>query len=98
MTFLPRTPATIALAFARSSKSPFAFQTRSRGSVTASREGVFGLRPPDYSVIPPIRPSPPPPPPKPGLQKYLWAMTVAFSAVTVGYFYMNNNNDNYEYW
>jgi hypothetical protein len=103
MTFLSRSPATLALAF-RSSLSvvrslSLSNQMRSKRSVAATSEGgVFGLRPPDYLVIPPIRASPPPPPAKPGLQKYLWAITVTFSAVTVGYFYVNNNNDNYEYW
>jgi hypothetical protein len=109
MTVLSRSPAALALAFrsslsvvrssSSSSNSPFVVQMRSKRSVAATSEGgVFGLRPPDYSVIPPIRASPPPPPAKPGLQKYLWAITATFSAVIVGYFYMNNNNDNYEYW
>jgi hypothetical protein len=61
-------------------------------------EGIFGLRPIDYSIEPPIPHSPPPPPAKPGLQKYLFPFTLAFTATTVGYFYMNNKNDNYEYW
>lgn len=61
-------------------------------------EGIFGLRPIDYSIVPPIPHSPPPPPAKPGLQKYLFPFTLAFTAATVGYFCMNNKNDNYEYW
>ena len=60
--------------------------------------GAYGLRPPDYAVLPPIRPSPPPPPAKPGLSKYLWILTLGFSAISVAYFYANNKNDNYEYW
>jgi hypothetical protein len=60
---------------------------------------VFGMRPPDYDVLPPIRPSPPPPPAKPGfLRRYLWVLTMIASAASVGYFYVNNKNDNYEYW
>ena len=61
-------------------------------------EGIFGLRPIDYSIVPPIPTSPPPPPAKPGLQKYLFPFTLACTTATVGYFYMNNKNDNYEYW
>ena len=60
--------------------------------------GAFGLRPPDYAVLPPIRPSPPPPPARPGLSKYLWMLTLSFSAISIAYFYVNNKNDNYEYW
>lgn len=61
-------------------------------------EAIFGLRPIDYSVVPPIRYSPAPPPPKPGFQKYLFPLTLAFTAATVVYFYVNNKNDNYAYW
>lgn len=70
----------------------------SSGSEQQQVDGIFGLRPIDYSIVPPIPYSPPPPPAKPGLQKYLFPFTLAFTAATVGYFYMNNNNDNYEYW
>lgn len=61
-------------------------------------KGIFGMRPVDYSVVPPIRRSPPPPPPKPGVQKYLWVVTLIFGTATFGYFYVNNKNDNFEYW
>ena len=61
-------------------------------------EAIFGLRPIDYSIVPPIRYSPAPPPPKPGFQKYLFPLTLAFTAATVAYFYVNNKNDNYAYW
>ena len=61
-------------------------------------DAIFGLRPIDYSIRPPIQYSPPPPPAKPGFQKYLFPLTLLFTAGTVTYFYINNNNDNYEYW
>ena len=61
-------------------------------------EGIYGLRPVDYSILPPIRRTPPPPPLKPGFQKYLWPLTLVIGAATFGYFYVNNKNDNYEYW
>ena len=72
--------------------------TKSSVSDQQQVECIFGLRPIDYSIVPPIPKSPPPPPAKPGLQKYLFPFTLAFTAATVGYFYMNNKNDNYEYW
>mmetsp|Transcript_50541 Transcript_50541/g.107655 ORF Transcript_50541/g.107655 Transcript_50541/m.107655 type:complete len:235 (+) Transcript_50541:112-816(+) len=59
---------------------------------------VFGMRPVDYSVLPPIRHSPPAPPPKPGPRRLLYPATLMFMAATVGYFYVNNQNDNYAYW
>ncbi|KAL9179885.1 hypothetical protein ACHAXT_007855 [Thalassiosira profunda] len=59
---------------------------------------IFGMRPVDYSTKPPIRNPPPPPPPKPGMQKFLFPLTLLITAGTVGYFYVNNQNDNYEYW
>ena len=68
------------------------------GQFDASTELVYGMRPVDYSVLPPIRHSPPPPPVRPGFQKYLWPAVLLFTASTVGYFYVNNKNDNYEYW
>merc|ERR1711862_1049053 len=58
---------------------------------------IFGMRPIDYSVIPPICHSPPPPPIKPA-RKVLFPVTVLFSAGVTGYFYVNNNNDNLAYW
>eukprot|EP00578_Thalassiosira_sp_NH16_P011639 CAMPEP_0181123612 /NCGR_PEP_ID=MMETSP1071-20121207/26003_1 /TAXON_ID=35127 /ORGANISM="Thalassiosira sp., Strain NH16" /LENGTH=166 /DNA_ID=CAMNT_0023208787 /DNA_START=90 /DNA_END=590 /DNA_ORIENTATION=+ len=64
----------------------------------AMTKGIFGMRPVDYSVAPPLRCTPPPPPPKPGVQKYLWIVTLIFGTATFGYFYVNNKNDNFEYW
>ena len=61
-------------------------------------DAIFGLRPIDYSIRPPIQYSPPPPPAKPGFQKYLNPLILLFTAGTVTYFYINNNNDNYAYW
>lgn len=64
----------------------------------ATGDFIFGLRPIDYSIVPPIRRSPPPPPAAPGVRKYLFPLTLLFTTCTVGYFYMNNQNDNYAYW
>ncbi|KAL7553206.1 hypothetical protein ACHAWF_016459 [Thalassiosira exigua] len=59
---------------------------------------VFGMGPIDYSVVPPVRRSPPPPPPRPGMQKFLTPAVILLSASIVGYFYVNNKNDNIDYW
>mmetsp|Transcript_15433 Transcript_15433/g.33425 ORF Transcript_15433/g.33425 Transcript_15433/m.33425 type:complete len:158 (-) Transcript_15433:1576-2049(-) len=69
-----------------------------QGSNEATADFIFGLRPVDYSIVPPIRYSPPAPPSAPGFRKYLFPLTLLFTAATVGYFYVNNKNDNYEYW
>ena len=61
-------------------------------------DNIFGMRPIDYSILPPIRASPPPPPSKPGLQKYIAPASMVFAAAAVAYFYVNNKNDNFEYW
>ena len=61
-------------------------------------DNIFGMRPIDYSIVPPIRASPPPPPSKPGLQKYIAPASMIIMFATVGYFYVNNKNDNFEYW
>jgi len=52
----------------------------------------------DYSKPPPIVGIPPPPPPRPGLRKYAYPILLFTAAGTVGYFWLNNNNDNYEFW
>lgn len=59
---------------------------------------IFGLKPVDFTIVPPISRSPPPPPPKPGFQKYLFPFTIALSAGVTIYFYLNNENDSKEYW
>mmetsp|Transcript_11136 Transcript_11136/g.22677 ORF Transcript_11136/g.22677 Transcript_11136/m.22677 type:complete len:165 (+) Transcript_11136:186-680(+) len=61
-------------------------------------DNIFGMRPVDYTVIPPIPKSPPPPPPKPGMRKYIFPASLAVALGTFGYFYLNNKNDNFEYW
>jgi hypothetical protein len=61
-------------------------------------DNIFGMRPIDYSIRPPIRATPPPPPPKPGLQKYIAPASMLIMFATVAYFYVNNKNDNFEYW
>jgi hypothetical protein len=61
-------------------------------------DNIFGMRPIDYTVLPPIPRSPPPPPPRPGMKKYIFPLSVVFTAGVVGYFYVNNQNDNLEFW
>ena len=61
-------------------------------------EFLYGLKPVDFTVVPPIYRSPPPPPPRAGMQKYLFPIsTVAFAGITA-YFYFNNKNDSFTYW
>mmetsp|Transcript_21015 Transcript_21015/g.32933 ORF Transcript_21015/g.32933 Transcript_21015/m.32933 type:complete len:168 (-) Transcript_21015:277-780(-) len=77
-------------------------KTNNNSTTSATAEAVgdniFGMRPIDYSILPPIRASPPPPPSKPGLQKYIAPASMVIMFATVGYFYVNNKNDNFEYW
>lgn len=69
-----------------------------RRSKAQETEHLYGLKPVDYSVTPPIYRSPPPPPERPGLQKYLFPITtVAFAGISA-YFYFNNKNDSNTYW
>lgn len=56
------------------------------------------MRPIDYTVLPPIPRSPPPPPPRPGMKKYVFPLSVLVTAGVVAYFYVNNQNDNLEFW
>jgi hypothetical protein len=59
---------------------------------------IFGLRPVDVSILPPLHRPPPPPPPKPGAQRLVFPLSVLTLIGTVGFFYFNNKNDSYEYW
>lgn len=52
----------------------------------------------DYTHPPPIRKTPPPPPPRPGKRRMLLPITLMITLGTIGYFYLNNQNDNYAYW
>jgi hypothetical protein len=61
-------------------------------------DNIFGMRPIDYTILPPINHSPPPPPAKPGARKYIFPLSMVMTAFTVGYFWVNNNNDNLEFW
>ena len=92
----------IAIASALRANNEAASRSSSGGGAVADADGpialVYGLHPVNYAAPPPIRKSPPPPPPKPGLQKHLWPFTLLFTGATVGYFYMNNKNDNFAYW
>jgi len=72
--------------------------TNSAAAAATVGDNIFGMRPIDYSIVPPIRASPPPPPSKPGLQKYIAPASMVIMFATVGYFYVNNKNDNFEYW
>jgi len=70
----------------------------SDGSNKPAIDNLFGMRPIDYSILPPIVRSPPPPPAKPGLRKYLFPISLFFTLSVTGYFYLNNKNDNFEFW
>ena len=61
-------------------------------------EHLFGLRPVDFSILPPLYAPPPPPPPRPGFQRLVFPLTILTVLGTVGYFYFNNQNDSYDYW
>ncbi|KAL7506065.1 hypothetical protein ACHAXN_003412 [Cyclotella atomus] len=61
-------------------------------------DNIFGMRPIDYTIRPPICNSPPPPPPRPGMRKYIFPMSLVVFAAITGYFYVNNKNDNIEFW
>ena len=61
----------------------------SKGIRSADKLEIFGMRPIDYSVLPPIRYTPPPPPMKKQTQ-ILFPATVLLAAGMVGYFYINN--------
>ncbi len=63
-----------------------------------SMEEIFGLKPVDFTIVPPVYGSPPPPPPKPGFQKYLFPLSVFVTLGITAYFYFNNENDSKEYW
>lgn len=70
-------------------------------TIQAQREQkdiLFGLRPVDFSIVPPLYKQPPPPPPPPGFRKYVLHISLAIFTGTFGYFYVNNQNDSYEYW
>lgn len=76
-------------------KTIYRYKTNNKKSKT---EYVFGLRPVDFSIKPPLYRAPPPPPPKPGLSRYTFHFTLFIFIGTCGYFYYNNQNDSYEYW
>lgn len=61
-------------------------------------DNIFGMRPIDYTILPPICHSPPPPPPRPGMRKYIFPLSLVVFAGIFGYFYVNNKNDNLEFW
>jgi len=64
----------------------------------SSSEYIFGLRPVDFTKVPPLYRPPPPPPPKPGFQRYIFPFSVITLFGVSGFFYLNNKNDAYEYW
>ena len=59
---------------------------------------LFGLRPVDVSILPPLHRPPPPPPPKPGAQRLVFPLSLLTLIGTTAYFYFNNKNDSYDYW
>jgi len=68
-------------------------------SIQNEKQGgsIYGLKPVDYSVPPPIFRSPPPPPPKQS-SKFVFPFTLAVSLGLTSYFYFYNKNDAHEYW
>lgn len=66
---------------------------------TVSSNGhIFGLKPVDVTILPPLHRPPPPPPPKSGFQRLVFPFTIVASIGIVAYFYFNNQNDAHEYW
>ena len=88
----------IGLRYKRSSTKRISEAIKTQNAKQQSDGFIFGLRPVDHTVVPPIRTAPPPPPPKPGVQNFIFPFTVAVSLGIFGYFYMNNKNDAYDYW
>ena len=66
-------------------------------SAGSPNQALFGLRPVDFTIVPPLYRQPPPPPPKTS-QRLIFPLTVVMFAGITGYFYFNNKNDSYEYW
>lgn len=71
---------------------------KAEGDNLLPADNIFGMRPIDYTIRPPICNSPPPPPPRPGMRKYIFPMSLVIFAGITGYFYVNNKNDNIEFW
>jgi len=63
-----------------------------------SNDAIFGLKPVDFTILPPIRRGPPPPPPKPGFQKFIFPLTLLLTGGITAYFFFNNENDSKDYW
>ena len=67
-------------------------------SVEETPDNIFGMRPIDYTILPPICHSPPPPPPRPGMRKHIFPLSLLVFGGITAYFYVNNKNDNLEFW
>lgn len=79
-----------------SSKSAIS-KTLKAQKIEQKEDFLFGLKPVDISILPPIYRPPPPPPPKEGSKKVI-SLTILTTIGFVAYFYFNNKNDSYEYW
>ena len=84
--------------FKRTSTSSKSLNKALKQQTQESNQAIFGLKPVDYTILPPIYGSPPPPPPKPGFQKYLFPASIVFTLGITAYFYFNNDNDSKDYW
>jgi hypothetical protein len=72
--------------------------TLKKQSQGGNNQEIFGLKPVDITIVPPLYGSPPPPPPASGFQKFLFPASVAITLGISGYFYFNNSNDSKDYW
>ena len=79
-------------------KSAISKTLKAQENQVVGKEHLFGLKPVDITILPPLHRTPPPPPPKKGVQKYLSPMMILTTAGFIAYFYYYNKNDNYQYW
>ncbi len=73
-------------------------QQNNNNATASSKEYIFGLKPVDVTILPPLYRPPPPPPPKSGLQRLVLPFTIVTFVGTAAYFYFNNQNDAHGYW
>lgn len=79
-------------------------QRRKRPTVAMKKQNdaMFGIKPVDYSISPPIIPSPLAPPPRKGTKaaflRMVWPLTLIMTASLGFYIYMNEEDDNYDFW